>query len=247
MAETDWTLLNNSQDANTVARGVTAGAVKPNSAVTNSFVYGFNSLLATEGAIGWYCNRANFAPMQNDGAAATGGSIRGCVKRGTSSAPQTGFAPMLFINLKSGLSASPAVEDTGYLLGLEDSDPHRVVLAKRAPRAGLTVTTSDKSIMRVSSVSFPPDTWLHLRLDAIFNQNGDVVLRCFRNDLALNTIQAPNWQPIPGMDDFIDDAIAVNTGSTPLKGGFAGFAFFSKDLQKRAYFDHLEVLRQKVS
>jgi hypothetical protein len=256
MADTDWTELSNSLPASTVARGVTAGTGKPHStvALTNNFVYGWNSLLATEGAHGLYCNRTSFNPLQSDGGNATGGSIRAALKRGVSGGvTQVGSSPMLFFNLKGGSAfpqAAPSVDDMAYCLGLTDEDPHRIVLAKRIPKQGLSIVdAADKSILAISSLSFKPDTWVHLRLDCIFNQNGDVVLKTFYNDLDNLThfIDAPSWQNIPGMSDYIDDALGVNTGSLPLKGGFAGFAFASRDIQKRAYIDHVEILRQKTA
>jgi hypothetical protein len=237
MAETDWIELAGSLDGATLARGVTAGTVKPNSAGVNNFVFGWNSLLSTQGVHGLFVAQTNFNPLKNDALNATGGSIRGAVKRGVSGgATQTGFAPMLFINL-----GGPSTDDVGYLLGLEDSEPHRIVLRKAAPSAGFGATGA----LRISSEAFNADTWLHLRLDAIFNANGDVVLKMFKSDLAVQDVEAPDWQPIPGMADFIDDTLGVNTGSVPLSGGQVGFAFFTKDLQKRAYVDHVEILRQK--
>ncbi len=249
MAELDWTIVDGSQDTNTVARGVTAGQSPPNGG--SSFTFGFNSLSATLGAVGYYVNatgnsgaNARFAPMQTDGSVASGGSIRAAMQRGTSAEPQTTFAPMLFINLKSGLTSTPNVNDVAYLLGLEDSNPSRIVLRKGPLNGGLSVDTS-LSTIRVSADTVAPGAWIQLRLDAIFNLNGDVVLKVFRNDLAVNAVTAPVWEAVPGMTDFVDDALAVNTGTTPLKGGFCGYAFYSAGLQKRAYFDQLEVLRQK--
>jgi hypothetical protein len=235
MAEADWIELANSQDANTVARGVTAGTAKPSSAGANDFVFGWNSLLSSPGAHGLYVDKPNFNPLQNDAVGPTGGSVRAAIKRGQvgGGVANTGYAPMLFFSLQAA-----DVNGQGYLLGLEDNEPHRIVLVKGAPISGLPTSTA----LRVSSESFQADTWLHLRLDAVFNANGDVVLNMFRNK---GVVETPVWEAIAGMDSFIDDSIQVNTGSAPFSGGFAGFAFFSNDLQKRAYIDHVEVLRQK--
>lgn len=249
MASTDWTECNGNLDTSTVARGVTAGTTPPNGG--SSFVYGMNSLSSTAGAVGLYVNatgnsgaNALFAPMQTDSNVATGGSVRGAIVRGISAEPQTGFAPFLFINLKSGLTSNPNVNDTGYLLGLEDSNPARIILRKGPLSGGLTVDTS-KSTLAVSSNAYTPGTWVHLRLDAIFNQNGDVVLLVFQNDLTANSVVAPVWNAIPGMPTIVDDALAVNSGTTPLAGGFAGFGAYTAALQKRSYFDQVQVLRQK--
>lgn len=242
MASVDWADFSDGHDSNTVARGVTAGVTPPNAG--GSFIFGFHSLIGTPGGTAKYVNKTNFNPLKNTSGGATGGSIRGALQRGVSSTPETSFAPALFINLKSGLSATPpSVNDVGYLLGLEDSNPHRIVLRKGSIAGGLTVDTT-KSTLRVSAAAFNPGTWVHLRLDAIFNQNGDVVLKVFQSDLVVNPVTTPNWVAVSSMADFIDDVLQVNSGSTPLNGGFIGFGFFSKDVQKRGYVDHIEVLRQ---
>jgi hypothetical protein len=248
VAETDFDVLANELSTGDVARGVTAGITPPNGG--GSFVYGWNSKLATEGAVGLFVDKPNFNPLVNAALAITGGSIRGALKRGAGSGDRaTDFAPMLFINVRGvSVGAPPGtpvdVSDVGYLLGLEDGDPHRIVLRKGSPRGGLVVSPGDASILRTSSESFNLNTWLHLRLDSIYNLNGDVVLKCFRNDLAVNAVTAPDWQPIPGMADFIDDTLGIASGSTPLASGFAGFAFFTKNLLCRGFVDHVELLRQ---
>jgi len=236
MAAVDWIEMANSLDANTLARGVTAGTTKPQSNPGNNFVYGWNSLLSTVGAHGLYVDKPSFNPLRNDANNPTGGSIRAAMKRGVGGGGtlNVGFTPMICINMQGA-----DVVSSGYLLGLEDADPARIVLVKGAPVSGLPSSTA----LRVSSQAVQANTWVHLRLDAIFNANGDVVLNVFQS--TGNNVETPNWQPVPGMDSFIDDAIAVNTGSLPFAGGFAGFAFYTKDLQKRAYVDHIEVLRQK--
>ena len=244
MAEADWSELSNSLVSGNVARGVTAGISPPNGG--GSFVYGFNSLSASPGAVGKYVNATgnpNFAPMQTTGPVATGGSIRGVMQRGVSAEPQIGFAPMLFMHVKTGLTSSPDVNDVGYLLGLEDANPHRIVLRKGSLAGGLTVDTT-QSTLRVSAAAFTAGTWIQLRLDCIFNLNGDVVLKVFQNDLNSNPVSAPVWTAVAGMADFIDDSLGVNSGSSPLSGGFCGYGFFVKDLQRRSYFDQIEILRQ---
>lgn len=249
MASTDWTECAGNLSSGTVAKGVTAGTTPPNGGA--SFVYGFNSLSSTAGAVGLYVNatgnsgaNALFAPIQTDSNLATGGSVRGAMIRGISAEPQIGFAPMLFINIKSGLTTNPNVNDTGYLLGLEDANPARIVLRKGPLNGGLSVDAS-LSTLAVSSSAYNPGTWVHLRLDAIFNQNGDVVLLVYQNDLSVNSVVAPVWNSVAGIPTVVDDALAVNSGTTPLSGGFAGFAFYTAALQKRAYVDQVQVLRQK--
>jgi hypothetical protein len=153
------------------------------------------------------------------------------------------FSPTFFLCL-TGISGAN-VADTGYLLGLEDADPHHIVLRKGVLGEGLpSVSVGSQGVLRRSNTTFAPGSWVHLRLDAAVNLNGDVVLNVFQNDLNANAVTAPVWVPVPGMAQFIDDALQVNTGSAPLLSGYAGFAFAARDATRRGYFDHVEIRRQ---
>ncbi len=231
MASGDWTLLTDGLDGATVKRGVSAGIVKPNGGGT--FAYGFNSMAVTPGAVGLFANQVNFAPM------ALGGSIRGAINRGISGGPLN-FSPLLFMSLQGA-----SVNDNGYLLGLQDDDPHHIVLRKGSLIGGIpSGSPGALGILAKGTVAYDPATWLHLRLDVIANDNGDVILKCYQNDLDANTVSAPVWAAIPGIATFIDDALAINTGSAPYVGGRAGFAFATQDVTRRSYFDHLQIDRQ---
>jgi hypothetical protein len=238
MAEADFGFLSNGLDAASVKRGVTAGFTPPNGGGT--YVFGFNSQTTSPGAVGLHVGATNnpaFAPLEDDTPNPSGGSIRGALKRAVSAAP-TGFAPFLFIGLQD-----VDVEDQGYLLGLSDNDPHEIVLRKGAPIGGLDPTSAD--ILRIGSATFTPDAWHHLRLDMIVNPNGDVVLKCFQNDLSSNPVTAPVWTAIPGIADYVDDALGAASESDPFVGGYLGFGFQTSNLQRRALFDHIQPLRQK--
>ncbi len=232
MAETDWTLLNDGLDAAAVDRGVTTGIDRPSGG--GSFVFGFNSLSTAQGVVGLFTNQTNFAPM------AKGGSVRGVLQRGPSGSPLN-FAPFLFVGQQG-----PSVNDLGYLLGLGDGDPHHVVLRKGALSGGLPdVAPGTQGVLRRSTATAMAATWLHLRLDMVVNQNGDVLLQVFQNDLVAHPLNsAPSWQAVAGMDEFIDDALGINSGSQPFTSGRAGFGFFTKDVTRRGFFDHVEVYRQ---
>lgn len=238
MAEADWTLVDGSLAATSVARGVSSGFTPPNGG--GSYVAGFNTLVATTGFTGFFVNRPNFAPLVNAGGSASGGSIRFAVQKVT--AAVTGFTPMAFICLRAGsaVAPNPAGTDTGYLMGLENSNPYRIVFVKAAPGNGLQTA----AVRRSSSASFTAGQWHHLRMDAIVNPNGDVILRFFSNNLVANPVTAPVWTAIAGMTDFTDDAFGVNSGSAPLSGGFAGWGMWANTNGRFGLLDHVEVFRQ---
>lgn len=235
MAESDWSFISGGLDAASVARGVSAGFTPPNGG--GSFVLGFNSLDNSSGAVALYANQTNFSPMVDDGSNATGGSIRAAIKRGVSGSP-IGFAPFMFLGIQ-GLS----VNDTAYMLGLSDNDPNQIILIKGAPAAGLKPDNS--GVLMEGSETFLPDVWHHLRMDVICNPNGDCVINIFKNNLNTNPVTAPVWESVPGMPQYVDDALSVASGSTPLIGGRAGIGFHTTGISRRCYFDHCEVHRQR--
>lgn len=239
--ESDWTVLTDSLSVASLDRGATAGIERPNGG--GNFVYGFNSLEVISGAAGLFTNGVGFAPM------ASGGTVRGAIQRGPSGGV-SGFAPMLFIGLQG-----PSVNDLGYILGLSDGDPHRIALVKGRIVDGVPDLAPDpdgNTVLMRSTESYAPGTWLHLRLDMIVQGTGDVLLQCYANDLDANPVTAPLWAVIPGMEGplypaitgFVDDALAVNTGSAPYTSGRGGFAFACEDVTRRGFFDHLQVGRQ---
>lgn len=234
MAQADWTELTGSLSGAVVDRGVTTGVARASGG--GSFLYGMNSLDTSVGAVGLFANLTNFAPL------AKGGSIRGAIQRGIGGGP-LGFAPLLFIGLQG-----TTVNDVGYLLGLEDADPHHIVLRKGALSGGLPnvaiASPPNQGVLRKSSVGYSAGTWLQLRLDMVVNLNGDVVLNCFQNDIAANGIASPIWTAIPGVDQYIDDTLQVNTGSAPYTSGRAGWGGTTKDVTRRMFFDEIEVFRQ---
>lgn len=241
MAEADWTVLSDSLGGASVAKGVTAGVLKP--AGGGDFVYGFNSKAIVDGAVGLHNNQANFVPMSK------GGSVRGALKRAPGGG-KTGFAPFLFVGLQGA-----SVNDQGYLLGLGDDDPHHIVLRKGSLASGLPDVTPNPpttDVLMRSTEAYEEDTWLHLRLDMILQGSGDVLLQVFMNDLDTNDVTAPVWENITGMEGpqyptilgFVDDALGVNTGTSPFTSGRGGFGFRVEDVTRRAFFDHLEIARQ---
>lgn len=230
MAASDWTYLRDGLDIATVDRGVTAGVPTPPGG--GDFLFAFHSLSVARGAVALFVNQDGFAPM------AKGASLRGALQRGRGGGP-LGFSPFLFVGCQG-----TSVNDTAYLLGLSDDEPHNLVLRKAAVVTGVPRAESPGTLLS-SSASYSQGTWLHVRLDVIVNPNGDVVLQAFENDLAEHPLGSPPlWQPVPGMEELIDDHLGINTGSQPLTSGRAGFGFAVSDTTRRGFFDHLELLRQ---
>lgn len=237
MAEADWTVLDDALGTGVIRRAPTDGVdPPPNSGSPEPFVYAFNSVATTAGATGFFCNRTNFAPM------AKGGSIKGSMQRPIGGGP-TGFSPMLFIGLQG-----PSVNDLGYLLGLSDGDPSRILLRKGTLAAGLGDLAPDpvnNGVLLRSTTTYARATWQHLRLDMIVNTNGDVRLQVYRNNLELHEHgTAPTWEAVPGMEEFVDDGLGINSGTPGFTSGRVGFAFRSADVTRRGYFTWLEVARQ---
>jgi hypothetical protein len=230
MASTDWTYLTDGLDIASVDRGVTTGVPRPPGG--GDFLFAFNSLVAAAGSVALFANLVDFAPM------ARGGSIRGCLQRGPGGG-STGFSPFLFL-----CGQGTSVNDHAYLLGLSDDDPHRIVLRKGTINTGLP-NADGPGVLLKSGESFSQGTWLHLRLDVIVNDTGDVILKVFENGIDEHPLgDPPDWQPVGGMAEFIDDHLGINSGSQPLTSGRGGFGFAVRDVTRRGFFDHLEVFRQ---
>lgn len=248
MGSTNWGALTDDLNIASIDRGVTTGIARPNGG--GNFVYGFNSLIVTPGAAGWFVDAVNFAPTP----ANKGGSIRGAIQRGIS-AGTGAFAPLFFL-----LGQGTSVNDNAYILGLQDDSPYRIALRKGSVVSGVPSGAANpggpNNILRRSTATFAPGAWHHLRLDAVVNLNGDVILKVFANDLGANSVAAPVWAAIPGLEDpalvashgvgtcFVDDSLGVNSGSASYTSGRMGFGFRSADISRRGYFDHIEAFRQ---
>ncbi len=242
MAESDWTVVANSLGTGDVLRGSTAGQTPPSEG--GLFTHGFKSITSNAGAVALFTNQATFAPMTS------GGRISGALKRGPSTG-NIGWSHFLYMSLQS--------DDVGavcYMLGLSDASPSKIILRKGIMSEGFPAETIDPTVngvLAIGAASIAEDTWIHLRLDAVENTNGDVSLSVFQNDIDANGVDTnPVFLPITGMDSvspgsgaaFIDDVLGVNTGSLPLIGGRAGFGFEVSDTDRAAFFDHIEIARQ---
>jgi hypothetical protein len=233
MSSTDWTELTGNLSSNDVRRGVTGGHTPPNGGGT--FVYGMRSVSVVNGIVALFTNQNNFAPTPNN----KGMSVRGAIQRATS-AGSSGFEAFLFAGGQDTVVAANA-----YMLGLTAGDPCHLSLVKGAMSSGIPdVAPGSLGVLRRSTNTFALDTWLHLRLDMHVNANGDTVLSVFQNDLGDNPVTAPVWEAIPGMTQIIDDALGANTGTPPYLQGRMGFGARFQDVNRRAYFDHLECIRE---
>lgn len=241
MSANDWTLLEGSLEVADCDRGVTAGIARPNGG--GDFVFGLNSLTLTSGVVAFCANQAGFSPL------ASGGTIRGAIRRGKSAGSQN-YAPFFFAGLQG-----TSVDDVAYILGLADDDPYHIVLKKGALSSGLedeAPTEDATTILLRSTKVYTEGEWLHLRLDVIRQGSGDVLLQVFENDLSQHPVTQPAWHIVAGMEGafvpsfngFVDDALGVNTGSNPLIGGRIGYGFYTSDVQRRGYFDQIQVGRQ---
>ncbi len=237
MSEADWSELTGVLAPASVVRGVSQGITPPNGG--GAAIYGFNSLINTTGVVARYTNLSNFNP------AAKGADVAFAMQRGVGGG-NTGWAAMLFCCL-GGVD----VGDLCYILGLSDGNPGHIILRKGALNLGLPDDAVGVSgILGVSTDTIAIGEWVHLRLEAVVNVSGDVVLNVYRNeDLATDDVTSPDWVKIPGMSDFvggapggqtaiIDDVLGVNTGSLPYTAGRAGFGMHSSSDVRRAYFDH---------
>ncbi|MCK4789895.1 MAG: hypothetical protein KAV87_39510, partial [Desulfobacteraceae bacterium] len=198
------------------------------------------------GAHGKYVNLPGFIPTGSELTTPDGGgSIRGAVRR-VASPNNTGMTPMLFFCCQGG---PPTVNDYAYMLGLSDADPYKIVLAKGPIIGGIVQSVEETKILVESSSEYNigDGLWHHIRMDAIVQPNGDVLIKCYESSLTINDIQNPVWTIIGGFSlaGYIDDVLHINTGQAPLWGGYVGFAFaINEALNRRGAFDGIQVSRE---
>ena len=230
MASTDWTDLTGNLVAS-VVEGITDSPPSvPNGGGT--FTYGIGRTGAgADGVVGMFHNGAGFVPT------AKGGTMMGAMVRegkGNETGNNLIYAPMMFVNLQGANTT-----DVGYLLGMTEEANSRIILAKGAPSAGLDAAVA--GMLRLSSATYARGTWTHLRLDVIEQPSGDVLLKVLQSDLGVDPVTAPNWAAVAGMADYVDDALAYNTGTVPLLTGRMGFAArMGTESGRYAYFDHTQ-------
>jgi hypothetical protein len=241
MAQSNFTVLDNSLSISSIARGPIVGVDKPNGG--GNFVHGFNSLTAVNGSSGLYVNNINFSPITS------GGQITAAISRGLGPA-DTGISVFAFFCLQG-----TDVADQGYLLGLSDNEPSRIILRKGTINGGIPDLTPDPTVngnLMASTTTYSKGEWVHLRLDVIVNTNGEVILQVFQNDLEANPVTTPIWEVPEGMDGpfspeitgFVDDPLQINSGSAPLLSGRAGMAVSINGAARRGFFDEITLARK---
>lgn len=247
MARTDWAIMAGSADGTgwegvTILRNATFGLTPPPGG--GAACFGFNAIQRVDAAVGIIPTVTGFAPIES------GGQITGCIQRGLSGGA-SGFSGAFFL-----CATGSSISDTGYLLGIEDATPGRIVLAKGTIGVGIPASGAGTKILRTSAERISQGEWVHLRLDAIVQDSGDVVLRAYKNDLIAHPLDNPAawvWEPIVFSDGwvgrfsngyFIDDVTGVNSGSSPLTSGYPGFVFKTTEAGRRYYFDYISLAKQ---
>lgn len=236
MSLADWSEMANSLSTAIVTRNPTAVFTPPNGGGT--FVYGFNSIETAEGAVGRYVDLANFNPI----AAAKGGQITGAIKKGPGGATQ--FSSFLFI-CAQGVAD---VQNNAYMIGFENNDPARIKVYKGPIVNGILATDpaspANGKTLLASTKSYLVDEWVHVRMDVIHEPLGDVLIKCYENDLVANPVTAPIWVAMPGCESFIDDVLGHASGTLPYNGGYVGYGFEVGIISRVAQVDYITVNRQ---
>jgi hypothetical protein len=227
VASDNWIDLTGSAPQGTIRRAVSMAYPKPSGG--GNFARGFNSQNNTSSVVAQYHTGVGFAPT------AKAGDISSAIQRGLSGG-KTNFSPFIFI-----CCSGTNVADSAYILGPADGDPSHYILRKGDIASGVPdAGVGQQGVLRKSASAYSDQAYEHVRLEAVWNANGDVVLNCYRSNLLVTPVNVPAiWVPIPGMDMFIDDAAGIASGSLPLTSGYLGYGFRSSDVTRRAYFDHI--------
>ncbi len=137
MSSQDWQELQNNLAQGAVRHGASLGFVVPNGG--GNTVYAMHCLDGTViGGVGLYADITNYSPLTKGGRASM------CLKR-RAGASNIGFSPFIFIGVQGN-----DINDKGYILGLEDADPYRIVLRKGALIAGVPVAGTQAYFRRSS-------------------------------------------------------------------------------------------------
>lgn len=196
----------------------------------------FNAIVANPGAVVWRINLASFIPTD------AGGVIQAAIRRFTGGSGGNGWSAFIWI-CGQGID----IGDEAYMLGLTEGNPGYIVLRKGllsdgVPNAPPPVSQGNltQGVLTRSTDTIALGDWVHLRLSAKRNANGEVVLRVRRNNLDDNLVTAPVWEAVPGMDDFIDDQASIATGSPSFLNGYTGIGARMSAAHQRVAFDAIK-------
>lgn len=179
-----------------------------------------------------------------------GGYIQAAIRRGISAGP-SGCA--VFVAICLGGTANT---NSAYILGLSDSETPHLVLRKGQLVGGLPdVAPGTQGVIWRSTDVFAIDQWVHCKLMAAVNLNGDVVLSVWRNDLTVFGASvadiSQNWVQEPGINmlnvsgsGITDDGAGINTGSPSLTSGRFAWGCYVADVNRVAYIDHIQGIVQ---
>ena len=238
MARQDWAELGGSAPKNIIDHGtVGVGGTLPRPSGGGDFCYsylcqngGSDQAMGSSVAHGMVLNQAGMSPTDK------GASIRGCLFKGSSA----GGCPSFYLSLSpSSDGAEPNIGDTCYKLVLwGEGNSGNLSIVKQQVR---DVVDNDSEVLAhaVSSFNMTDTPWLNLRLDCTLNDNGDVVLKVFKNDLRQNPMgETPIWEPVEGL------TYIVAATASPLVGGYMGFSFSCQTVGGTGAFTGIEVYRQ---
>jgi hypothetical protein len=214
----------------------TAGRVitPPNGGGLNTLA--FNAVVANPGAVIWRINLSDFIPT------VAGGVIQAAMRRFTGGSGGNGWSSFIWL-----CGQGTTIGDEAYMLGLTEGNPGYIVLRKGVLSDGVPSAPGPVSpgvltqgVIARSSGTIALGDWVHLRLSAKRNANGEVNLRVRRNNLDDNLVTAPVWEAVPGMDDFIDDQASIATGSPSLLNGYTGIGVRMNAAYQRVAFDAIK-------
>jgi len=233
MASADWAAISGGGSGAEVAQNVTmAFWADATSKIDAPFTYGFRSLTAHTKTTGLRCAVATHSPF------VTGklGWIRAVIRKNYTVDPA--YSP--FIGFAVYAAGVVAQASNGYFLGLsEDAAPYLVM--RRGLVSDGIILTND--YFRKSTSALANQTWYDIKLECVFNPQGDVVCTPYLNTSVLAT---PSWDPILGMDEYIDDSLGIWSGDLPVSTTYSPvFGMHVTDMAGGcALFDYIQIGEQ---
>lgn len=244
MSSSQWSQVSDGLSSSLLAvNPVTSAVVALPNGNDGSFVFGFHSITNDVGVSAYYSTQSGYAPTSKQG------RLSAALQKGVG-AGNDKHSPFIFLGLGGTGSTNMA-----YMLGLDESATPRIVLRKGQLANGLpAVAPGSQGVLRRSSSTISIGTWIHLKIDAILQPGGDVLIQCFQNDIVANGVDSPVWTAIAGISDFTDDAGGINSAllgitgadSAPLTSGRMGFGTRSADANRNSYFARIAPEKQDL-